>query len=82
MADAERPKFIKPDEPATLLGYPTPGEVTRNRVLEGQVEKDQIAAINEGIKTGKFRLGDIRGMLKEGIQRRINHHQNPTGLKK
>ncbi len=82
MGDKERPKFIKPEEPPTLIGYPQPGNAAQRARLEEQSERDKQAALEGLIKAGRLKLRDVHDMLVDGINKRNQRHDDPSGLKR
>ena len=82
MGDKERPAFIKPEEQPALIGYPRPGNKAQKARLEEQSEIDKQRALEELVRAGRLRLGDVHDMMVEGVNQRNNRHQDPSGLDK
>ena len=82
MGDKERPTFIKPEEQSALIGYPTPGNKARKAKLEEQSERDKQTALEDLVRAGRLRFGDVHDMLVDGVNQRNSRHQNPSGLDK
>jgi hypothetical protein len=69
---SERPKFIKPEEQSTLMGYPTPGNSAVKTRLEREYERVREATVRELVDAGRLKIIDLHGILIDDIRRKTH----------